>query len=203
MQQRAPEWTDHNVSDPGVTLIETFAYLVDQLLYRLNRVPDKNYLAFLDLLGIRLFPPTAGSAEVDFWLSAPQPDTVTLPAYTEVTTADGETDEPVVFATADELHILPSELVRLVTAPAAVRRPTGPGRCPRAATCRASRPLPSPVTRCCSGCPPRCRAVCSRCAWTAGWRASAWTRANRPWCGRRGTAAAGASARPARTPPAV
>lgn len=73
VQQRAPEWTDHNVSDPGVTLIETFAYLVDQLLYRLNRVPDKNYLAFLDLLGIQLYPPSAAAADVDFWLSAPSP----------------------------------------------------------------------------------------------------------------------------------
>ncbi|GGZ29178.1 putative baseplate assembly protein [Streptomyces poonensis] len=117
VQQRAPEWTDHNVSDPGVTLIETFAYLVDQLLYRLNRVPDKNYTAFLDLLGIRLFPPTAAVAEVDFWLSAPQPDTVALPAGTEVTTARGETDEAVVFTTTDELRIVPSELTRLVTAP--------------------------------------------------------------------------------------
>ncbi|MEX3103061.1 MULTISPECIES: putative baseplate assembly protein [unclassified Streptomyces] len=120
VQQRAPEWTDHNVSDPGVTLIETFAYLVDQLLYRLNRVPDKNYTAFLDLLDIRLFPPTAASADVDFWLSAPQPDTVTLPAGTEVTTALGETstsDDAVVFTTVDELRILPSELIRLVTAP--------------------------------------------------------------------------------------
>src|SRR5947208_569812 len=25
VQQKCPEWTDHNVSDPGVTLIETFA----------------------------------------------------------------------------------------------------------------------------------------------------------------------------------
>ncbi|MEW2259808.1 putative baseplate assembly protein [Streptomyces sp. NPDC047869] len=117
VQQRAPEWTDHNVSDPGVTLIETFAYLVDQLLYRLNRVPDKNYTAFLDLLDIRLFPPAAAGAEVDFWLSAPQPDTVVLPAGTEVTTVRGEIDEPVVFATTDELHVVPSELTRLVTAP--------------------------------------------------------------------------------------
>lgn len=117
VQQRAPEWTDHNVSDPGVTLIETFAYLVDQLLYRLNRVPDKNYTAFLDLLGIRLFPPAAAAAEVDFWLSAPQPDAVTLPAATEVTTADGDAEEPVVFATTNELRIVPSELNRLVTAP--------------------------------------------------------------------------------------
>jgi predicted phage baseplate assembly protein len=117
VQQRAPEWTDHNVSDPGVTLIETFAYIVDQLLYRLNRVPDKNYTAFLDLLGIRLFPPAAAGVEVDFWLSAPQPDTVTLPPGTEVTTGDGEAEEPVVFATTDELRIVPSELNKLVTTP--------------------------------------------------------------------------------------
>ncbi|MEU9356756.1 putative baseplate assembly protein [Streptomyces sp. NPDC048301] len=117
VQQRAPEWTDHNVSDPGVTLIETFAYLVDQLLYRLNRVPDKNYTAFLDLLDIRLFPPAAATAEVDFWLSAPQADAVVLPAGTEVTTAAGDVDEPVAFTTVDELRILPSELLRLVTAP--------------------------------------------------------------------------------------
>lgn len=115
VQQRAPEWTDHNVSDPGVTLIETFAYLVDQLLYRLNRVPEKNYLAFLDLLDIRLFPPGAASAEVDFWLSAPQPETVVLAAGTEVTTAAGETEEAVVFATTEQLRIVPSELTRLVT----------------------------------------------------------------------------------------
>ncbi|MFF4097289.1 putative baseplate assembly protein [Streptomyces sp. NPDC001834] len=117
VQQRTPEWTDHNVSDPGVTLIETFAYMVDQLLYRLNRVPDKNYSAFLDLLGVTLFPPTAARVEVDFWLSAPQPETVLLPAGTEVATSRGEAEEAVVFSTPDDLSIVPSSLVRLVTAP--------------------------------------------------------------------------------------
>ena len=34
VQRRCPEWTDHNVSDPGVTLIEAFAQMVDQLIYR-------------------------------------------------------------------------------------------------------------------------------------------------------------------------
>ncbi|GHJ37423.1 putative baseplate assembly protein [Streptomyces sp. TS71-3] len=118
VQQRAPEWTDHNVSDPGVTLIETFAYMVDQLLYRLNRVPEKNYAAFLDLLGIRLFPPAAARAEVDFWLSAPQPETVLLRAGTEVATPRGDTEQEVVFATAEDLPIVPSSLTRLVTVPA-------------------------------------------------------------------------------------
>ncbi|MEU7110930.1 putative baseplate assembly protein [Streptomyces sp. NPDC046182] len=118
VQQAAPEWTDHNVSDPGVTLIETFAYMVDQLLYRLNRVPEKNYAAFLDLLGVRLFPPTAATADVDFWLSAPQPDTVMLRAGVEVATVRSETEEAVVFGTVADLPIVPSSLTRLVTAPA-------------------------------------------------------------------------------------
>src|ERR1700674_1834559 len=77
VQQRCPEWTDHNVSDPGVTLIETFAFMVDQLLYRLNRVPDRTYLKFLDLIGLRLFPPSAARLPIAFTLSAAQPEAVT------------------------------------------------------------------------------------------------------------------------------
>ncbi|MFR9728787.1 putative baseplate assembly protein [Saccharopolyspora sp. MS10] len=119
VQQRAPEWTDHNVSDPGVTLIETFAHMVDQLIYRLNRVPEKNHLAFLDLMGVRLFPPTAARADVTFWLSAPQPDTVPLPRGTEVATAHTEDDQEVVFATEDALPIVPCALRTLVTISAA------------------------------------------------------------------------------------
>ena len=42
IQERCPEWTDHNVSDPGVTLIEAFAWMTDLLLYRLNRVPERS-----------------------------------------------------------------------------------------------------------------------------------------------------------------
>ena len=57
VQSRCPEWTDHNVSDPGVTLIEAFAQMVDQLIYRLNRVPDLNYVKFLEMIGVELRPP--------------------------------------------------------------------------------------------------------------------------------------------------
>ena len=57
-----PEWTEHNVSDPGITLIELFAWMTDMLIYRLNRVPDKLHVALLELLGIELArrrPPAA------------------------------------------------------------------------------------------------------------------------------------------------
>ncbi len=102
VQQRCPEWTDHNVSDPGVTLIETFAYLVDTLLYRLNRVPDKLYLTFLDLIGVRPHPPTAATVDVTFWLSARQQVPVTVPRGIEVATARNEQDETVAFQTTTE-----------------------------------------------------------------------------------------------------
>jgi hypothetical protein len=46
----APDWTNHNPSDPGIALIELFAYLTEMLLYRLNRVTDDNILTFLTLL---------------------------------------------------------------------------------------------------------------------------------------------------------
>src|SRR5439155_23487639 len=45
-----PEWTNHNPSDPGITLVELFAYLSEMLLYRLNRVTAANVLSFLKLL---------------------------------------------------------------------------------------------------------------------------------------------------------
>ena len=48
----APEWTDHNASDPGIALLELFAALGDNLLYRLNRVPEAARLEFLRLLAI-------------------------------------------------------------------------------------------------------------------------------------------------------
>lgn len=45
----APEWTNHNSSDPGITLIELFAYLTEMLIYRVNRVTVDNMVAFLNL----------------------------------------------------------------------------------------------------------------------------------------------------------
>ena len=46
----APEWTNHNPSDPGITLLELAAWMSDLLIFRLNQVPEKNYVAFLNLL---------------------------------------------------------------------------------------------------------------------------------------------------------
>jgi predicted phage baseplate assembly protein len=105
--QYCPEWTDHNVSDPGVALIELFAWMTDMLLYRVNQVPDKMYIRFLELIGMRLEPPHAAEAPVNFYLSAPQPGEVMIPEGTEVATVRTERSRAVVFTTEADLTIRP------------------------------------------------------------------------------------------------
>jgi predicted phage baseplate assembly protein len=102
-----PEWTDHNVSDPGVTLIELFAWMTDMLLYRVNQVPDKSYIKFLELIGVRLESPRAARGLVTFYLSAAQPAEITIHAGAEVATVRTETNPAIVFSTEEDLVIRP------------------------------------------------------------------------------------------------
>jgi hypothetical protein len=62
----APEWTDHNVSDPGIALLELFAFLGENLLYRFNQIPESTYLAYLRLLDVPLRPAIPARALVTF-----------------------------------------------------------------------------------------------------------------------------------------
>lgn len=61
-----PEWTNFNQSDPGVTLVQLFSFLTENLLYRANLVPERNYLKFLELLRIPLAPASAAQGLVSF-----------------------------------------------------------------------------------------------------------------------------------------
>ena len=54
----APDWTNYNPSDPGITLLEVFAYLTEILIYRLNQVTDENQGAFLKLINGPNWQPT-------------------------------------------------------------------------------------------------------------------------------------------------
>ncbi|MCU0484569.1 MAG: putative baseplate assembly protein [Anaerolineales bacterium] len=113
--QYCKEWTDHNVSDPGVTLIELFAWMTDILLYRLNRVPDLHYIKFMEMLGIRLRGPVPAQAPVTFWLSAPQPTSVILPQGTEVASTQTETEPSIVFTTDSDFWVHPPKLNSVLT----------------------------------------------------------------------------------------
>ncbi|MFW9817702.1 MAG: baseplate J/gp47 family protein, partial [Candidatus Thorarchaeota archaeon] len=95
----APEWTDFNPSDPGITMIELFSYIAEMIIYRLNRVPEKNYIEFLNLLDITRDPPTPATVELTFELSA---DKVDVPKGTQVSTVPNEQEDAIVFETDEE-----------------------------------------------------------------------------------------------------
>ena len=46
----APGWTDHNAGDPGIVLVELFAWLSEMLIYQADQLPAERTDAFLRLL---------------------------------------------------------------------------------------------------------------------------------------------------------
>lgn len=66
-----PEWTDHNASDPGITLLELFAFQAEGLLYRFNQIPEASYLEFLRLLQMPLQPAQPARALLAFTTELP------------------------------------------------------------------------------------------------------------------------------------
>jgi predicted phage baseplate assembly protein len=92
----APDWTDHNESDPGIALLQLHAWFTEQLIYRLNQVPERNYRKFLQLIGMDLRPATPAGVDVTFTTALPDKDVI-VPAGTQVATAGGGDDPPVTF----------------------------------------------------------------------------------------------------------
>lgn len=115
INQYCPEWTDHNVSDPGVALIELFAWMSELLLYRVNQVPDRMYIKFLETVGLNLRPPRPAATDVTFYLSAPQETDVLIPSGTEVATVRTENSPSIIFTTAKDLVIRPPQVMGMFT----------------------------------------------------------------------------------------
>ncbi|HEV7684665.1 MAG TPA: putative baseplate assembly protein [Pyrinomonadaceae bacterium] len=77
-----PEWTDHNASDPGITLIELFSFLGENLLFRFNQIPEAARLEFLRLLQIPVRAAVASSALVT--MTTDKPKGVLVPQGSEL-----------------------------------------------------------------------------------------------------------------------
>lgn len=100
-----PEWTNYNPSDPGITIVEMFAWLTDQMLMRFNQVPRRNYITFLELLGIRLQPPNPAKTEITFYLVSDLPEPYTIAPGTEIATVRTVNNPAIVFSTDKPLVI--------------------------------------------------------------------------------------------------
>ncbi|KAB1903869.1 putative baseplate assembly protein [Micromonospora sp. AMSO31t] len=107
IRRSCPDWTDLSAHDPGMALLEAFAYLTEVMIYRLNQLPEKAYVSFLNLLGVTRHPPAAAWADVRFTRTGADRGAVRVPAGTRVAAARGADPRPVVFVTT-EPAVLPA-----------------------------------------------------------------------------------------------
>src|SRR5215207_7097898 len=100
-----PEWTNFNRSDPGVTLVEVFAFLTESILYRANQIPERNRKKFLQLLRIPLNEATEarGLVTITNGVASTTPEPVVLTEGVEVRAGE------VPFRTTRAVDVLPVE----------------------------------------------------------------------------------------------
>lgn len=97
-----PEWTDFNESDPGITLLQLYAWLTESILFQLNRVPERNYRKFLKLLGLELRPAQPATAHLTF-TARPGGTVGPVPAGTRIGAQPAAGGEQVIFETEESL----------------------------------------------------------------------------------------------------
>ena len=99
----APEWTNHNESDPGIALLELFAYLGESLLFRFNQIPDTAKVEFLRLLGVQ--PRPAQPSRVLLSVSTEEPQGVQILQGTQALAGS------LPFQLSDEVFVWPLEAI--------------------------------------------------------------------------------------------
>ncbi len=100
---------------PDAAILHIFARYLQAILQRLNQVPDKNKLAFLDLLGIDLIPAQAARAAMVFRLADKSPDS-RLPAGTRMAAPPPpERSEQIIFETERATGLAAAKLKEVVS----------------------------------------------------------------------------------------
>ena len=104
----APAWTNHNISDPGITFLELFAWLAEMQIYSLNKITPRAERKFLRLTGIQepQFPKPAG-VTLEFTSKPEIKENVTIKAKTQVLVSQSLPGQDLVFETKNEITVEP------------------------------------------------------------------------------------------------
>lgn len=112
--QYTPEWTHLGDSDPGMTLVQLFAWMTEMTLYRLNRVPDKTYVHFLNFIGEERRTAHSAHAPVTFTIRADERHRMEIPAHARMSTRQQNGGEALHFLTEDPVTCHSSRVNRIV-----------------------------------------------------------------------------------------
>ena len=108
------EWTDLNDNDPGMALVQLFAWMTELQIFRLGQVPELNYLKFLELIGMELEPAQPARGWVTLPVEPGHPEEqVLIPQGAQIASADADQQGPVLFETDRALTAIRAQLVAL------------------------------------------------------------------------------------------
>src|SRR5574341_424325 len=116
--KNCPEWEDAAAlaSDKQAdALVRIFASMMELVIQRLNKMPDKNFLKFLDMIGVNLSPPRVARAPLTFAMAKGASKYGFVPAGTQVAAAVADQKEPAVFETLKSLTVILPKLDRAVS----------------------------------------------------------------------------------------
>ncbi len=112
--QYTPEWTNLGDSDPGITLVQLFAWMTEMTIYRLNRVPDKTYIHFLNFIGEERREARPATCPLTFYIRTEGRDVVELPPFTKCSTRQEGGADALHFLTTDALTVHNAKVDRIV-----------------------------------------------------------------------------------------
>lgn len=107
-------WTDHNESDPGIVLVQLFAWLSQITQERVNKLPARAYQSLLHLLGLDVQPATSAAADLVFEAIPGKARGTTVPVGTQVGAPPDANGNPVVFQTVEPLDLISAELAHVL-----------------------------------------------------------------------------------------
>ena len=112
--QYCPEWTNLSDADPGMTLVQLFAWMTEMTIYRLNRVPDKTYVHFLNFIGEERQAAQPSTVPLTFFVRNDNNESVEIPAYTRCSTKQTGGVDAIHFLSSEGLTVHRALLDRMV-----------------------------------------------------------------------------------------
>ncbi|MBI4520323.1 MAG: putative baseplate assembly protein [Gemmatimonadetes bacterium] len=108
-------WTDHNESDPGMVLVQLFAWLAQITQERVNKLPERAYRSLLHLLNLRVRPATPATADLVFEAVPGVAGSIHANKATRVGAPPAPDGSPIVFETTAALDIISADLAYVLT----------------------------------------------------------------------------------------
>ena len=108
-----PEWTAASENDPGVALIKIFSHMSESIINHFNQAPQKNFIAFLDMLGIKQLPAQSSRVPVTFGLAKGMDKEILIPERTQVSADKTEEHNELLFETEKKLIATPGQLIEV------------------------------------------------------------------------------------------